>query len=93
MNCLMIAVLIFVSIFTVNSAMTNDRVPNGAKPLSEIVKLLEEQGYDPVEEIAMENGRWEAETLKNGVEQHITVDPVSGKVTLDESESSDKTSK
>ena len=92
MKQLMSIVLVCMSVFVANSAMTHDRLPDGAKPLSEIVRLLEANGYSFIEEISLEDGLWEAETWKDGVKQQITVDPVSGKIILDKSESSDKTS-
>ncbi len=57
------------------------------KPLSEIVKGLEDQGYGPVLDVEWGAGElgsgnaWEIEAYKQGAVVAVSVDPSSGKVT------------
>jgi len=61
--------------------------PSFDKPLSLIVKGLEDQGYGPILDIELGAGgseggtAWEIEAYKGGSEVNVTVDPASGKIT------------
>ena len=61
-----------------------ERPPAGARLLSEIVLLLERDGYDPIVEIEFEDGVWEAEAFKDGQLVKIELDPISGVVRPEE---------
>ena len=55
--------------------------PPNAKPLSEIVKALEDHGYKVITEIEFEDGKWEIEVHQvNGKELELHVDPISGQI-------------
>lgn len=58
--------------------------PANAKPLSEIVRALEEGGYRHITQVEFEDGEWEIEAQRAGGEEiELRVDPVSGEVTED----------
>jgi hypothetical protein len=61
-----------------DEAEEHELPPVDAKPLSEIVRMLEEMGYAPVTEIEFENGVWEVEALHYGRIVEIAIDPVTG---------------
>jgi hypothetical protein len=55
--------------------------PANAKPLSEIVRGVEEKGYKLITEAEFDDGVWKIEVHQpDGKEIHIKVDPVSGAV-------------
>jgi hypothetical protein len=55
--------------------------PAGAKPLSEIIKSLEDRGYKNISEVEFEDGAWEIDAHPaDGKEVEIHVDPVAGKI-------------
>ena len=49
------------------------------KPLSEIVKSVEDQGYVPTE-VELEDGVWEIEATKDGKTYELEIDPKSGEI-------------
>ena len=57
------------------------RPPADAKPLSEIVKSLEDAGFAPIVEVEFRAGRWHVEAFKDGQKRDLRVHPVSGKIT------------
>ncbi|THF62217.1 PepSY domain-containing protein [Pseudothauera rhizosphaerae] len=57
-----------------------ERPPSDARPLSEIVALLERSGYGPIVEIEFDDGRWEVEAYRQGRKFDLKVDPHSGAV-------------
>ena len=48
--------------------------------LSEIVLLLEQDGYDPIVDIEFGEGVWEVEAFKAGQFVEIELDPMSGAI-------------
>jgi hypothetical protein len=55
--------------------------PANAKPLSVIIKFIEDQGYKNIEEVEFGDGVWEIEVHQaGGNEVEIHVDPVAGKI-------------
>ncbi|WP_419197872.1 PepSY domain-containing protein [Pseudomonas aeruginosa] len=57
--------------------------PANAKPLSEIIKGVEEAGHKTIVELEFEDGVYEIEALDaQGKEVKLKVDPVSGKVNV-----------
>lgn len=55
--------------------------PANAKPLSQIIKIVEDRGYKAITEVEFEDGKWEVELHpKGGKETEIHVDPVSGTI-------------
>jgi len=57
--------------------------PKAEKPLSELVKSLEDQGYGPIVDIEPGEGNteWEVEAYKGKSEVKLAVDPATGKIT------------
>ena len=61
----------------------DERPPANAKPLSEIIKGVEEAGHKTIVELEFEDGVYEIEALDaQGKEVKLKVDPVSGKVNV-----------
>ena len=61
----------------------DERPPVNGKPLSEIIKLVEEAGHKTIVELEFEDGVYEIEALDaQGKEVKLKVDPVSGKVNV-----------
>jgi len=58
-------------------------LPGEAKPLAEIVGMIERQGYGPVAEIELEDAGWEISAYKSGQRVELLVDGVSGEVIRD----------
>lgn len=55
--------------------------PSRAKPLSEIIKTLEDQGYRTITEVEFEDGAREIEVHQDdGEELELRVDPETGEV-------------
>jgi hypothetical protein len=55
--------------------------PANAKPLSEIIKALEDQGYKIIENVEFDDDVWEIEVHQAGdKEVELHVDPVSGQI-------------
>jgi hypothetical protein len=55
--------------------------PPNAKPLSSIIKTVEDRGFGTITEVEFEDGKWEIELHRaSGKEIEIHVDPVSGQV-------------
>ncbi|HXS07314.1 MAG TPA: PepSY domain-containing protein [Rhizomicrobium sp.] len=53
--------------------------PANAKPLSVIIKSLEDRGYKTISEVEFEDGKWEVEVHQaNGKEMELHVDPING---------------
>jgi hypothetical protein len=70
-------------------AMADEKPPPNAKPLSTIVKHLEQMHYTPITEIEFDDGHWEADAYKNGQKHDIHIDPVSGKIISNRIDKSD----
>jgi hypothetical protein len=64
-------------------ALADERPPRNAKPLSEIVRNLENQGYLPVVEASIDNGVWEIEAYKDGRRRELIIEPVTGQILSD----------
>ena len=82
MKTLIIAVLFSTMLF-MQTSIAAEMPPIDAKPLSELVRALEEKGYSPFVDIEFEDGKWEIEVYKEGVKRELRVDPVSGKIVSD----------
>jgi len=57
------------------------RPPADAKPLSEIIKSLEDAGFSPIVEVDFRAGRWHVEAFKDGQKRDLRVHPVTGEIT------------
>ena len=55
--------------------------PTNGKPLSEIVKSLEDQGYKDIERIRFDDNAWVVDAHQaGGKEVHLYINPVSGQI-------------
>jgi len=81
---LIIAIIFGVATLGSFAAYAGERPPADAKPLSDVVKALEDQGYSPVTEVSIDNGVWEVEAYKDGQERELRVDPVTAKIISDQ---------
>ena len=55
--------------------------PPNAKPLSTIIKTVEDRGYGTITEIEFEDGKWEIEVHQaGGKEIEVHVDAISGQI-------------
>jgi len=60
---------------------SDEQPPAGAKPLSEIIKALEDQGMTTITEVEFDGGVWKIEVhMPDGKEVDLRVDPVSGEI-------------
>ena len=60
---------------------SDERPPAGAKPLSDIIRVLEEQGLGGITEIAFNDGVWKIEVHQpDGSEVDLRVDPINGQI-------------
>jgi hypothetical protein len=82
MKKLIIATLFFSMLF-LQASIASDMPPKNAKPISEIVRTLQEQGYSPFVDIEFEDGKWRVKAYKEGVKRELKIDPVSGKIVSD----------
>lgn len=58
--------------------------PPNSKPLSVIIKSVEDRGYKIISEVEFEDGKWEVEVHQaNGKEMELHVDPISGQLTAE----------
>ena len=59
----------------------DESLPANAKPLSEIIKSVEDKGYKTITELEFDDGVWKVELHQpDGKEVRIKVDPVSGAI-------------
>ena len=63
--------------------MAGELPPKGSKQLSEIARMLEDKGYEPITEVSLEKGVWEVDAYRNNEERELRVDPVTGEIISD----------
>lgn len=61
-----------------------DKPPPGAMALSMLLTKLEQQGYQPIVEVSLEDEHWEIEAYKTGEKRELEVNPNTGEVLSDE---------
>jgi peptidase YpeB-like protein len=60
---------------------SDESPPANAKPLSEIIKAVEDKGYKTITDVEFDDGAWKIEVRQpDSNEVHIKVDPVSGTI-------------
>ncbi len=75
------AMLIMAPVSAYAGWFSDELPPANAKPLSEIIKSLEDRGYKNISEVEFEDGAWEIEAHPvGGKEIEIHVDPIAGKI-------------
>ncbi|MCO1334203.1 PepSY domain-containing protein [Microbulbifer sp. OS29] len=57
------------------TAFANEKPPPGAMALSTVLTKLEQQGYTPIVEVDLDNGKWKVEAYKGGQKYDLKVDP------------------
>ncbi len=57
----------------------DEQPPANAKPLAEILTLLEKDGIGVIHEVEFDDGLWEIEARKDGRDVELKADPVTGK--------------
>lgn len=75
------AVLAPLALAAAPSAHAVVRPPADAKPLSVIIKSLEDAGFAPIIEVDFKAGRWHIEAFKDGQKRDLRVHPVTGEIT------------
>lgn len=75
--------ILFILAFASIQTMAAERPPVNAKPLSDIIKRLENQGYAPVIEVSLDDGVWEVEAYKDNVLRELLVHPATGEIHSD----------
>ena len=75
------AVLSPIAFFGAPAMAAVQRPPADAKPLSEIIKSLEDAGFSPIVEVDFKGGRWHIEAFQNGQKRDLRVHPVTGAIT------------
>ena len=75
------ALLAVASLSACAGRFSEETPPANAKPLSEIVKSLEDQGYKDVERIKFDDNAWVIDLRQpGGKEIDLRIDPVSGQI-------------
>jgi hypothetical protein len=63
------------------AARDKDQIPPAnARPLSEIVRVLESEGHTVIPEIRFDDWVWIARVYRRGLEHEIRIDPLSGEI-------------
>lgn len=75
--------LAFLAASAVQPALADEKPPPGAMALSTVLTKLEQQGYTPIIDVSLENGRWEIEAYKGMEKRDLEVDPNTGEVLSD----------
>ena len=63
------------------SVLADDKPPRNAKPLSEIIKNLENKGYSPIVDVDYDDDQvWEIKAYRNNQKRELKINPVSGDI-------------
>lgn len=69
--------------FAASMALAGDAPPADAKPLSEVIKSLEDEGYERIYDVSFDDNVWEVEAYRGDQKRDLEVDPQSGEVLSD----------
>ncbi|WP_069947405.1 PepSY domain-containing protein [Microbulbifer aggregans] len=69
-------------------AAADKKPPPGAMALSTVLTTLEQQGYTPIVEVSLDDGRWEIEAFKEGKPVKVKVDPNTAEILSEEPDDS-----
>lgn len=83
MNYKAVSITTVALLASATSVIADERPPVDAMDLSQVVKAIEEQGYSPITEISIDNGIWEVEAFKDGLERDLMVNPRNGDIISD----------
>lgn len=70
--------------FTASLALAGDAPPTDAKPLSEVIKSVEDEGYERISDVSYDDGKWEIDAYRGEQKRDLEVDPHSGDILSDE---------
>ena len=70
----------------VSGEITSEEAETGGKPLAEILKAVEAQGYGPILEVELDDDGWEISAVKDGEEVSLTADTKTGEIRSAEEE-------
>jgi hypothetical protein len=77
-----LSLLLLSSVGISPSVLADEMPPRNAKPLSEIVKNLENKGFSPITEIDFDDDKgWEIKAYRNNQKRELKVNPLSGEIT------------
>lgn len=68
-------------------ALADEKPPAGAMALSTVLSKLEQQGFTPIIDVSLDNGRREVEAYKESQKHNLEVAPNSGKILSDRPDS------
>lgn len=75
-----LAALAPLSLSVTPAVAATERPPADAKPLSQIIKALEDAGFVPIVEVDFKRGFWHVEAFQNGQKRELEVQPVTGEI-------------
>ena len=77
------SVFMVVALASTPLAFAGEKPPANAKPLSQVIKMLEDKGYNPIVDVEIDNAVWEIEAYKNAQKRELKVDPVKATIISD----------
>lgn len=69
--------------FAVSKALADEVPPEDAKPLSEIIKSVEDEGYERISDVSFDDGAWEVDAYKDDQPRELEINPKSGEILSD----------
>ncbi|MGI0482289.1 PepSY domain-containing protein [Geminocystis sp. CENA526] len=79
-----LALCLLTGISIVPSALADDKPPRNAKPLSEIIRSVENKGYSPIVDVDYDDDDgWEIKAYRNNEKRELKVNPISGDIISD----------
>ena len=63
------------------TAFSDEKPDSSARPLSQVIKMLENKGYTPIvdvelDDVELDDADWEVEAYKNDSRRELRIDPV-----------------
>ena len=68
------------ALFSASHSFADEKPPANAIPLSQLIKMLESKGFNPIVQVELDDGVWEVEAYRDNRKLELKVNPVSGKV-------------
>lgn len=69
--------------FGASMALADEAPPADAMPLSEVIKSVEDEGYERISDVSFDDGKWEVDAYKGEQKRDLEVDPHSGDILSD----------
>ncbi len=73
--------IIFACLLSLN--LFSDRLPNDAKPIAEVIEVIEKAGYTEIKELEYEDGVWKADVFLDNKKRNLTLHPKTGEIIQD----------